>query len=523
MTKFTVIYRESGESSPKRVVLKGADESSLRRECEGRGWQALLIRRANEWSSADLVLRAFTSIRFGVSTEELCAFCETMCTLWRAGVQVIQIIDICIREVGNAWFRERLQIVRRRMANGEDLASAMGDMRCSRAFPLRLRKRVLIGDRNGCIGNSIGRFNTVFKFERARQELINDMIALAIAVTECILVFGFIAMTVLPFNDTVAEKGACGPVLFAPWERFGMPNHPICLGGLFLGIASVVVILVMAIRKYATRITIRALRGKWREELHQRWRAQIEQLVCRGCGEEFREEDRSCLLQLGYCPRCGAKMKILEGYDFVYRTQTHWWRLCSTASKAMPEAMGLIASLVFSVLPSVALLMSLGAFGALWGIIVLLAACSLGWFIFRRVVIGGMLLCILCLSMSVVFVGILLIGGQHVMLLSLSFTAAVGLYVLLPLLILMVPSLRRWVQTCRDERMAFAVLDRCDMKIVVLPKKERPQCADSISGFVFAVWFHGIIGLLSVCLLTHALPSCQFEGHQSRFVQHGKY
>ena len=50
MTKFTVIYRESGESSPKRVVLKGDDESSLRRECEGRGWQVLLIRDAESVS-----------------------------------------------------------------------------------------------------------------------------------------------------------------------------------------------------------------------------------------------------------------------------------------------------------------------------------------------------------------------------------------------------------------------------------------------------------------------------------------
>ena len=50
MTKFTVIYREAGESSPKRVVLKGDDESSLRRECEGRGWQVLLIRDAESVS-----------------------------------------------------------------------------------------------------------------------------------------------------------------------------------------------------------------------------------------------------------------------------------------------------------------------------------------------------------------------------------------------------------------------------------------------------------------------------------------
>ena len=46
MAKYTVIYRAAGESSPKRVVLKGADESSLRRECEDKGWQVLLIPQA---------------------------------------------------------------------------------------------------------------------------------------------------------------------------------------------------------------------------------------------------------------------------------------------------------------------------------------------------------------------------------------------------------------------------------------------------------------------------------------------
>ena len=57
MTKYTVIYREAGESSPKRVVMKGADESSLRRECEAKGWQVLLIRGAESVSPSSDPMR----------------------------------------------------------------------------------------------------------------------------------------------------------------------------------------------------------------------------------------------------------------------------------------------------------------------------------------------------------------------------------------------------------------------------------------------------------------------------------
>ena len=57
LVKFIVIYREPGEPQPKQTVLENSSELSLCRECEDKGWRVLLIRRANEWSSGDLVLR----------------------------------------------------------------------------------------------------------------------------------------------------------------------------------------------------------------------------------------------------------------------------------------------------------------------------------------------------------------------------------------------------------------------------------------------------------------------------------
>lgn len=44
LMKFIVIYREPGEPKPKQTVLKSDGESSLRRECEDKGWRLLLIR-----------------------------------------------------------------------------------------------------------------------------------------------------------------------------------------------------------------------------------------------------------------------------------------------------------------------------------------------------------------------------------------------------------------------------------------------------------------------------------------------
>ena len=168
MAKYSVIYRELGNPKPKQTILESFGEAYLRAECEGKGWQVLLIRSAEDMSLAARLNRALTGkinlrIRLGVSTAELCMFCEVMRALYMAGVQMLQIIEMCIEEEGNPWFKKRLMIVQERLRSGDDLSTAMGDPRCVKAFPLLMRETVRIGEANGRLGDSLERLIGTFK------------------------------------------------------------------------------------------------------------------------------------------------------------------------------------------------------------------------------------------------------------------------------------------------------------------------------------------------------------------------
>mgnify|MGYP003318786128 CR=1 FL=1 len=267
MMKYTVIYRESGEPKPKQTVLKSDDESSLRRECEAKGWQVLHIRPANEQDRGDRFVQAFTGelhppIRFGVSTTELCAFCENVSKLCRIGIPLPQIIDDCIQKEGNALFRKRLLIVRERLQSGDSLADAMEDPRCVKAFPLLLRRRVRFGEANGRLADSLGRFNFVLKFEKTRREVMRDILCCGLALIETIFGFFFIVMMVSPGR---VIEGSQLPLFFE--IGYFMRCHQVaCVFALLFLIVGVGVLLWVCVKLFSTRIALWKFRRAMRKQ-----------------------------------------------------------------------------------------------------------------------------------------------------------------------------------------------------------------------------------------------------------------
>ena len=187
MAKYRVIYREPGNPAVKKTTLESFGEAYVRAECEGRGWQVLYIKSADEkgwlqWLGEKITGKISFRIRLGVSTAELCMFCEVMRALYMAGVQMLQILDMCIEEEGNDWFKKRLMIVQERLRSGDDLSTAMGDPRCKKAFPILMRETVRIGEANGRLGDSLARLITTFKRAvETKRETISAMTYPAIA------------------------------------------------------------------------------------------------------------------------------------------------------------------------------------------------------------------------------------------------------------------------------------------------------------------------------------------------------
>ena len=272
MAKYSVIYREFGDTKPKKATMESFGEAYLRAECEGKGWQVLLIRSAEDMSLGARLSRALTGklsfrIRLGVSTAELCMFCEVMRSLYMAGVQMLQIIEMCIEEESNSWFKKRLMVVQERLRSGDDLSTAMGDPRCSKAFPLLMRETVRIGEANGRLGDSLARLITTFKRAvETKRETISAMTYPAIAMIVFFAVGAVISMKIPPLlKEIVGPKDI--DKIFSQLPAairllFYIYDHPACLIYPPLVIIGLVILWRTGMKYHATRIALTKFQRK---------------------------------------------------------------------------------------------------------------------------------------------------------------------------------------------------------------------------------------------------------------------
>ena len=236
MAKYSVVYRELGNPKPKQATLESFGEAYLRTECEGKGWQILLIKPLASRKSLLEMLTGKISlrVRLGVSTAELCMFCEVMRSLYMAGVQMLQILEMCIEEEGNPWFKKRLRVVQERLRSGDDLSTAMGDPRCVKAFPLLMRETVRIGEANGRLGDSLSRLIATFKRAvETKRETISAMTYPAIAMIVFFAVGAVISMKIPPLlKEIVGAKDLDKVYSQLPAAirlLFYVYDHPACL------------------------------------------------------------------------------------------------------------------------------------------------------------------------------------------------------------------------------------------------------------------------------------------------------
>jgi type II secretory pathway component PulF len=264
MAKFKVIYREMGNAQPKQAIMDSFGESYLRAECQGKGWDILLIQSAEPNGFVARINRMLTGklqlrIRLGVSTAELCMFCEVMRALYMAGVQMLQIIEMCIEEEGNSWFKKRLGIVQERLRSGDDLSTAMGDPRCVKAFPLLMRETVRIGEANGRLGDSLERLISTFKRAvETKRETISAMTYPAIAMIVFFAVGAVISMKIPPLlTEIVGAKDIDKIYSQLPAAirlLFYMYDHPACLIYPPLVIIGLVFMWRFGMKHHATRV-----------------------------------------------------------------------------------------------------------------------------------------------------------------------------------------------------------------------------------------------------------------------------
>ncbi len=272
MAKYRVMYHEMGSPELKRATMESFGEAYLRAECEGKGWQVIFIQSAEDRNLVERLLHAMTGkirlrFRLGVSTAELCMFCEIMRALYMAGVQMLQIIQMCIEEEGNSWFKKRLMVVQDRLRSGDDLSTAMGDPRCVKAFPLLMRETVRIGEANGRLGDSLARLITTFKRAvETKRETISAMTYPAIAMIVFFAVGAVISMKIPPLlKEIVGAKDIDKIYSQLPAAirlLFYIYDHPACLIYPPLVIIGLVMMWRLGMKYHATRIALTKLQRR---------------------------------------------------------------------------------------------------------------------------------------------------------------------------------------------------------------------------------------------------------------------
>lgn len=272
MAKFKVVYRENGNPKPKQAIMESFGEAYLRSECEGKGYHVLLIRSAEDMSLGARISRMLTGkltfrVRLGVSTAELCMFCEVMRSLYMAGVQMLQIIEMCIEEEGNSWFKKRLLIVQERLRCGDDLSTAMGDPRCIKAFPLLMRETIRIGEANGRLGDSLARLIVTFKRAvETKRETISAMTYPAIAMIVFFAVGAVISMKIPPLlMEIVGQKDIAKIYSQLPAAirlLFYVYDHPICLVYPPAIVTGMIFLWKTGMKYHATRIALTRFQRK---------------------------------------------------------------------------------------------------------------------------------------------------------------------------------------------------------------------------------------------------------------------
>jgi type IV pilus assembly protein PilC len=176
------------------AVYVAESEARLRRELEEKGLYVLAIERAGG-------LRFAPSItlprRRRVATREFLVFNQELATLLKAGMPLVQSLDILRQRVENPLFKAVLDDVYERVRGGSSLSEAFEAQRD--LFPGVYTASLLAGEKSGNLEQVIRRYVTFTKvLAEVRRRTISALVYPAILTGLSLIVVGIIVLKVVP-------------------------------------------------------------------------------------------------------------------------------------------------------------------------------------------------------------------------------------------------------------------------------------------------------------------------------------
>jgi type IV pilus assembly protein PilC len=189
-------------------VYVAENEARLRRELEEKGLYILAIQRAGALGLGALAMPQ----RRRIPTREFLVFNQELATLLKAGMPLVQSLEILRRRLSNPLFKSVLDDVYERVRSGSSLSEAFeshGGM-----FPGVYTASLLAGEKSGSLEQVIRRYVAYVKVvSGVKRKTISALVYPAILLLLSLVVVGIIVIRVVPeFGAFYAGMGAQLPM-----------------------------------------------------------------------------------------------------------------------------------------------------------------------------------------------------------------------------------------------------------------------------------------------------------------------
>jgi type IV pilus assembly protein PilC len=186
-------------------VYVAENEARLRREFEEKGLYVLAIQRAGSLALGSLALPRRTRI----STREFLVFNQELATLLKAGMPLVQSLDILRQRVASPLFKSILDDVHDRVRAGNSLSEAFEAH--GTLFPGVYTASLMAGEKSGSLEQVIRRYVSYVKIvSTVRRKTISALVYPAILLALSIGVVSLIVLKVVPeftaFYDQFGEE-----------------------------------------------------------------------------------------------------------------------------------------------------------------------------------------------------------------------------------------------------------------------------------------------------------------------------
>ena len=200
-------------ASPNGEITEGVyvaeDEARLRHELEEKGLYVLSLHAKGTIGGLSLKLPQ----RRAIGTREFLIFNQELATLLKAGMPLVQSLDLLRRQMTSPTFRAVLDDVHEKVRSGTALSDAFashGDL-----FPRVYTASLLAGERSGSLDAVLRRYVEYTKVIAAvKRRIVAALVYPAILITLALVLVSIIVLKVVPaFSDFYASFGADLPLI----------------------------------------------------------------------------------------------------------------------------------------------------------------------------------------------------------------------------------------------------------------------------------------------------------------------